>query len=111
MTDKATIDERIEEIIELIEKEMDECFYAGIECADVEYGDDNWTAEANPEIKEKIKSLILEVVREAVGKDEVGDFYPLKTSALLGGIEDGLKHDIEVRNQLRKQILEKVRGL
>jgi hypothetical protein len=101
-SDKATIDERIEEIIKLVEKEMDDCFYAGMECADIEYGSDGWTAEANPEIKDKIKSLLLEVVREVVGSIESE-----KDS------DDGRDQDFfnMGRNDLRKQILEKVRGL
>jgi hypothetical protein len=46
--------------------------------------------------------------KEALGEMEIGDFAPIKTMALLGMTEEDLLHDIEVRNELRKEVLTKI---
>lgn len=67
------LDQKIEEIKKLIVKEIDDSFYAGVECGGVEYGTDGWIAELSEELEEKIdaiKSLIKEVCEEVIGKKQ-----------------------------------------
>jgi len=90
MTDKATIDKRIEAVIKQIKMEA-------------------WNeGEISPPTIKALKSLLLEVVREVVGEDEEveRDYRGRPMSYEL--TNEPIK---EIRNQLRKSQLEKVRGL
>jgi len=82
MTDKATIDERVEKNI---------LKHIGTVNSFIDENGKNHI----PLLIKDLKSLLLEVVREVVGQEEESYYTP----------------EIDIRNELRKEILEKVRGL